>query len=123
MSASNPNQTAMHDQRKLDKANEICREIGFPELTQQEFDHYYGVDPLFHRINTKSPSRALEAEWRQGWRGTMRLSILWHEGIEGLDKAEEAAGIKGDAQFREFLDALPVLSQAASTLRALSQPE
>ena len=103
----------------LTLANQICLEAGLPALTAQEFERYYSVPSVFHRVNTESPSRALEAEWRPGLLGAMRLAILWHEGAETLAAAELAAGLKATAAFQEWQDAAPKLANAAATLRSL----
>ena len=106
---------------KLVAANEICRQVELPELDQSQFDHFYSVPPVFHRVNTESPSRALEAEWRPRLNAAMQLSILWHEGIEGLAKALLASNTKADAEFAEWVAATPLIAAAAAQLRALSQ--
>lgn len=51
----------------------------------------------------------------------MQLSILWHEGIEGLAKALLASNTKADAEFAEWVAATPLIAAAAAQLRALSQ--
>lgn len=107
--------------KTLTLANQICLEAGLPTLTAQEFDRYYSVSPVMHGVNTESPSRALEAEWRLGLLGAMRLSILWHEGAEGLAAAERAAGLKATAAFEEWQDAAPVLASVAAKLHSLVQ--
>ena len=103
----------------LTTANLICGQVDLPLLTQEQFDHFYSVPPVFHGVNTQSPSRALEAEWRPRLNAAMRLSILWHEGIEGLAAATLASEGKADAQFDEWNAALPVIAKAAATLRSL----
>lgn len=100
-------------------ANQICLEADLPTLTAQEFERFYSVPPVEHGVNVESPSRALEAEWRPGLLGAMRLAILWHEGAEALAAAELAAGIKGMAAFQEWQDAAPELASAAARLRSL----
>ena len=106
---------------KLAAANEICRQVELPEMSQEQFDHYYSVPPVFHGVNTQSPSRALEAEWRPRLNAAMRLSVLWHEGIEGLANALLASERKADAEFAEWVAATPLIAAAAAQLRALSQ--
>ncbi len=103
----------------LATANQICSQVELPVLTQEQFDHFYSVPPVFHGVNTQSPSRALEAEWRPRLHAAMKLSILWHEGIEGLAAAVLASEGKADAQFDEWNAALPVIAAAAAKLRSL----
>ena len=104
---------------KLALANQICLGAGLPPITSQDFERFYSVPPVEHGVNVESPSRGLEAEWRPGLLGAMRLAILWHEGAEALAAAELAAGLKATAAFQEWQDAAPELASAAAQLRSL----
>ncbi len=104
---------------KLAISNQICLEAGLPTLTSQEFERFYSVPAIEHCVNGDSPTRGLEAEWRPGLLGAMRLAILWHEGAEALAAAELAAGLKATAAFQEWQDAAPELAIAAAQLRSL----
>lgn len=105
----------------LEVANAICAEGGLPSLTAAEFKRFYSVPPLRHRVNTESPSRALECEHRPGWLAAMRLAILWHEGPQGLASAMAAAGDLADAKFAEWVNALPAIAAGAAMLRQLTE--
>lgn len=105
----------------LEVANAICAEGGLPALTAAEFKRFYSVPPLFHRVNTESPSRALECEHRPGLLAAMRLAILWHEGPHGLASAMAAAGDLAEAKFAEWVNALPAIAAGAARLRQLTK--
>jgi hypothetical protein len=100
-------------------ANALCTEGGLPALTAAEFERFYSVHPVNHGVNMDSPSRALEAEHRPGLSATMRLAVLWHEGLEGLRAAETAATALGAAKFAEWQAAAPTLATAATRLASL----
>lgn len=105
----------------LEVANAICAEGGLPALTWAEFEKYYSVSPVKHRVNTESKSRALECEHRPGLLAAMRLSVLWHEGPEGLRAAMAAAGDLAEAKFAEWVGAMPALAAGAARLRQLTE--
>jgi hypothetical protein len=100
-------------------ANALCTEGGLPALTAAEFQRFYSVPAVAHGVNVDSPSRALEAEHLPGLGAAMRLSILWHEGPEGLRAAETAATALGAARFTEWQAAAPTLATAATRLASL----